>query len=100
VKSSATADALHELKTMLNKYMGNEKEGDEGSPSVSKSALDNQGAVPLRILQQVPEVHVETTPATEYIIQEDTYVPDGVNKAAGDGQANAGKAITPPTPAA
>ena len=50
VKSLAIAAAMHKLKTMLNKYMGNEKEGDESSPSVSKSALDNQGAVPLQIL--------------------------------------------------
>jgi hypothetical protein len=38
----ANQEALDELKSMFSKYVGRLRENDDGSPLVSKSALENQ----------------------------------------------------------
>jgi hypothetical protein len=40
--TKAHTEALEELKSMFAKYIGRFRESDEGSPSVTKSALENQ----------------------------------------------------------
>jgi hypothetical protein len=61
-KSTATTDALMELKSMLNRYIVKGKHSKDASPSDSKSVLDNQAALASRTIQQGDKVQVEMSP--------------------------------------
>lgn len=44
--STATSTAIDELRSMFASFMGKPVHGDQGSPSITHSALDNQGPPP------------------------------------------------------
>jgi hypothetical protein len=54
-KTTATAKAVEDLKTLLTKYMGRKDDVENDTPSVSKSQLDSV----VHILVFTTQVHVE-----------------------------------------
>jgi hypothetical protein len=63
--TKAHTEALEELKSMFAKYIGRFRESDEGSPSVSKSALENQVSQPSPLIQLVEVQNVNTSDQEE-----------------------------------
>jgi hypothetical protein len=61
VGNKAHADALKELKTMFAKYIGKFCASDEGSPLVSKSALENTISHPSPLVEYVEEEEAEAS---------------------------------------
>jgi hypothetical protein len=53
-KSTATEEALQDLKSMLRTYIGKEKDAEDCSPSVSKSALENQAVTHVDLSAAIP----------------------------------------------
>lgn len=48
--STAQSAALDDLRSMFQSYMGMSKQKDEGSPSITQSALENQGSGGVKVL--------------------------------------------------
>jgi hypothetical protein len=69
--TTATVQAVDELKTLLTRYIGQRKGGDSESPSVSKSQLDSPLHVPPRN-DQCP--HVQHS-AAEVMVDVDPVAP-------------------------
>jgi hypothetical protein len=63
--TKAHTEALEELKSMFAKYIGRFRESDEGSPSVTKSALENQVSQPSPLIQPVEVQNVNTSDQEE-----------------------------------
>jgi hypothetical protein len=51
--TKANQEALDELKSMFAKYVGRLRENDDGSPSMSRSALENQQSQPSLLVESV-----------------------------------------------
>jgi hypothetical protein len=63
--TKANQEALDELKSMFVKYVGKLRENDDGSPSMSRSALENQQSQPSLLVEsvEVQGVHISGDPS-------------------------------------
>jgi hypothetical protein len=63
--TKANQEALDELKSIFVKYVGKLRENDDGSPSMSRSALENQQSQPSLLVEsvEVQGVHISGDPS-------------------------------------
>jgi hypothetical protein len=59
--TTTTAQAVEELKSLLTKYMGRTKDGDDGSVSVLKSQFNSPIEIPLHSAQRSDLQHTLKT---------------------------------------
>jgi hypothetical protein len=73
--TKAHTEALDELKAMFAKYVGRFRESNEGSPSVSKSALENQVSQPSRLVDStdVENVDIRLHPECKVDVQDSSH---------------------------
>jgi hypothetical protein len=71
-KSTTTEEALLDLKSMLRTYIGKGKDAEECSPSVSKSALENQVVTHVDLSAAIPSSGDRTSLIVENLDKEPT----------------------------
>jgi hypothetical protein len=73
--TKAHTEALDKLKAMFAKYVGRFRESNEGSPSVSKSALENQVSQPSQLVDStnVENVDIRLYPECKVDVQDSSH---------------------------